>query len=196
MNKTSTVGLFFGSFNPIHIGHLAIANYLKAFYPLKEVWFVVSPHNPLKDKKSLLDQYQRLHMVNLAISDCDFLKASDIEFKLSLPSYTVNTLVYLKETFPKKTFALIMGADNLQSIKKWKNYEYILENQKIFVYPRPGIEIPQEYQNHKNITITDAPIMDISSSFIRKSISNKKDVRYFLPQTVYDYICEMNFYIK
>ncbi|MEO8761938.1 MAG: nicotinate (nicotinamide) nucleotide adenylyltransferase [Bacteroidia bacterium] len=192
MKKT---GLFFGSFNPIHIGHLALANYLVSFTDLDEVWFVVSPHNPLKDKQSLLAQNHRLYMVKLATEDHSKFKASDIEFKLSQPSYTINTLVHLKEKYPKKDFSLIMGMDNLQNFHKWKNYEQILDKHSIYVYPRLQSDAGN-FINHPNIKITEAPIMEISSSFIRKAILDKKDVTCFMPEKVATYVDEMNFYRK
>ncbi|MGZ3903423.1 MAG: nicotinate (nicotinamide) nucleotide adenylyltransferase [Bacteroidia bacterium] len=188
-------GLFFGSFNPIHVGHMVLANYMLEFTDLDEVWFVVSPHNPLKDKKTLLAQNHRLAMVRLAVEDHDGLKASNIEFKLPQPSYTINTLAHLKEKYPKKEFSLIMGMDNLQTFEKWKNYEQILKNHKLYVYPRPRLE-PGKFANHPQVNLTDAPIMDISSTFIRKAIIEKKDVSCFMPEKVAAYIDEMNFYKK
>jgi nicotinate-nucleotide adenylyltransferase len=188
------VGLFFGSFNPIHIGHLALANYMLAYTDLKEIWFVVSPHNPLKEKKTLLEDRQRLHMVSLAVEGFPKMKASDIEFKLPQPSYTVNTLVHLKEKYPKKEFALIMGADTLATLPKWKNVEHILEH-KIFVYPRPNAD-GGIYKNHVSVNMTDAPLMDISSTFIREGIKNKKRLDFFLHPKVAEYIEEMGFYKK
>lgn len=197
------VGLYFGSFNPIHIGHLIIANHMVDATDMDQVWMVVSPHNPLKKKKSLLEDYHRLALVNEAIEDNDNLRASDIEFKLDQPSYTANTLAYLKEKHPNLEFALIMGEDNLRTFHKWKNYEHILENYSIYVYPRVLTiqELEKDklennnLQSHPNIHYCqDAPIMKISSSFIRKRIKNKGDVRYLLPQPVMQYIDEMNFY--
>jgi len=201
------VGLYFGTFNPIHIGHLIISNYMADYTDLDEVWLVVSPQNPLKKKKSLLEDYHRLAIVRVAIEDNDNLRESDIEFKMPRPSYTADTLAYLKEKYPNNEFHLIMGEDNLRTFHKWKNYEYILENHKIFVYPRVltiqeeqeveqiGYLPANELQNHKNITFCeDAPVMKVSSSFIRQAIKDKKDVRYLLTDTVYKYIDEMNFY--
>ncbi len=187
------IGLFFGSFNPIHVGHMVLANYMASFTDMKQVWFVVSPHNPLKEKASLLDQQHRLHLVNLAIEDCANLKSSNIEFGLSQPSYTINTLAHLKEKYPKHTFSLIMGEDNLASFTKWKNYEVILQNHKIYVYPRPHVPVT-ELKNHPQIIVTDAPIMDISSTFIRSSIKAKKNVACFMHPSVWNYIDEMSFY--
>ncbi len=188
-------GLFFGSFNPIHVGHMALANYILSYTDLEEIWFVVSPHNPLKDKKTLLAQNHRLAMVRIAVEYFPRFKASNIEFKLSQPSYTVNTLAHLKEKYPHKSFSLIMGMDNLQSFDKWKNYEQILKKHTIYVYPRPGLDAGK-FANHPSVVITEAPVMEISSSFIRKAISEKKDVRFFMPENVAQYVKEMNFYKK
>lgn len=187
------VGLFFGSFNPIHVGHMVLANYMASFTDLDEVWFVVSPHNPLKEKKSLLHQNQRLHLVNLAIGDNGRFKSSNIEFGLPQPSYTVNTLAHLKEKYPSHLFSLIIGEDNLGSFTKWKNYEEILRKHKLYVYPRPNCE-PAELKDHPNIIMTEAPVMEISSTFIRNSIKAKKDVSCFMPPAVWQYIDEMSFY--
>ncbi len=188
------VGLYFGSFNPIHVGHLVIANYMLEFSPMDELWFVVSPQNPDKEKNSLLDDYQRLRMVELAIDDMPHYRASSIEFSLPQPSYTVNTLAHLADKYPNHTFSLIMGGDNLQSFNKWKNYQRILENYKLYVYPRPGFVLPQEFQGNPNITIVNAPLMDISSSFIRKCIKEGKQVQGFMPHQAWKYLDEMNFY--
>jgi len=201
------VGLYFGTFNPIHIGHLIISNYMADYTDLDEVWLVVSPQNPLKKKKSLLEDYHRLAIVRVAIEDNDNLRESDIEFKMPRPSYTADTLAYLKEKHPKNEFHLIMGEDNLRTFHKWKNFEYILENHKLYVYPRvltvqEEQEIAQigylpsnDLQNHKNVIFCeDAPVMKVSSSFIRQAIKDNKDVRYLLTDTVYQYIDRMNFY--
>ncbi len=187
------VGLFFGSFNPIHIGHMALANYMLEFTDMGEVWFVVSPHNPLKEKSSLLHQNQRLHMVNLAIGDHGNLKSSNIEFNLPQPSYTINTLAHLKGKYPKHTFSLIIGEDNLVSFPKWKNFEQILTNYKLYVYPRPGYQKNELYTN-PNIVFTNAPLIEVSSTFIRSGIAIKKDMQFFLPLAVWQYIDEMHFY--
>ncbi len=189
-------GLFFGSFNPVHIGHMAIANYMVEFTELERVWLVVSPHNPHKEKSSLLGDKHRLRLVREAIGDHKKLKASDIEFKLAQPSYTVNTLAHLKEKHPKDEFALIMGYDNLLGFHKWKNHEEILKHHDIYVYPRLNKEgaKPLLSLDHPRVKMTEAPLMEISASFIREAISKKKDVRHFLPQAVWEYIGEMNFY--
>ncbi|KJD33915.1 nicotinate-nucleotide adenylyltransferase [Tamlana nanhaiensis] len=189
------IGLYFGSFNPIHIGHLVIANHMAEHSELNEIWFVVTPHNPFKKKSSLLDNYQRLEMVHLATESYDKLKPSDIEFNLPQPNYTVNTLAYLQEKHPKHEFALIMGEDNLNSFHKWKNYEVILENHHIYVYPRISEnKAPVHLLNHEKIHAVNAPIMQISSTNIRNAIKNSKNVRPLLPQQVWKYLDDMNFY--
>lgn len=193
--NSNTTGLFFGSFNPIHIGHLALANYFVEFCDLKELWFVVSPHNPLKDKGTLLHHRHRILMVNLAIEGNTKLKASNIEFKLPQPSYTINTLAHLKEKFPKKNFALIMGSDNLKTFHKWKNYEEILKKNRILVYPRPGYD-GGELLKHPSVTLTEAPVIEISSSFIRNAIKEGKSPEFFTHPAVWKYIQEMHFYQK
>lgn len=201
------VGLYFGTFNPIHIGHLIISNYIADYTDLDQVWLVVSPQNPLKKKKSLLKDYHRLAIVNVAIEDNDNLRSSDIEFKMPRPSYTSDTLAYIKEKYPDIDFNLIMGEDNLRTFHKWKNYEYILENHHLYVYPRV-LTISEEAEvneigylpknnlhTHKNVVLLDdAPVMKVSSSFIRQAIKDGHDVRYLLTNPVYQYIDEMNFY--
>jgi nicotinate-nucleotide adenylyltransferase len=188
-------GLFFGSFNPVHIGHMAIANYMAEFTGLKEIWFVVSPQNPLKKKENLLDSYQRLHMVNLAIDDDRRFKVSNIEFSLPQPSYTIDTLVYLQEKYADRKFVPIMGSDSLETIPKWKNYQQILADFEISVYPRPGMD-PVLKTLYPAVHFVPAPQMEISSSFIRQSIKAGKDLKFFLPAKVYQYLSEMNFYKK
>jgi len=186
-------GLFFGSFNPIHIGHLAIANYMVEFTDLDKIWFVVSPHNPLKQKNTLLSDQHRLQMVRLAIEFDNRFKASNIEFDMPQPSYTINTLTYLKEKYPKHEFVLIMGSDGLTTFNKWKNYKELIANYQRYVYPRPGT--PTELlQNIENGIIVNAPSIEISSTFIRDAISEGKDVRYFVPEKVWQFIHEMNFF--
>ncbi|MDA9069646.1 nicotinate (nicotinamide) nucleotide adenylyltransferase [Algibacter sp.] len=189
------IGLYFGSFNPIHIGHLVIANHLAEYSDLDQIWFVVTPHNPFKKKSSLLDDFQRLEMVYRATQDYTKLKPSDIEFNLPQPNYTINTLVHLQEKHPDYAFSLIMGEDNLKSFHKWKNYELILENHHIYVYPRISKDrVETQFDGHKNIHVIDAPIMELSSTFIRKSIKSGKNVQPMLPQHVWEYLDEMNFY--
>lgn len=160
---------------------------------LKEVWFVVSPHNPLKQKSGLADMYDRLEMARLATENAPHLKVSDIEFKLPQPSYTIDTLAHLKEKYPEKEFALIMGADNLASFKKWKNYELLLQKHQIFVYPRPNIDI-REWENHPSVVITATPQMDISSTFIRSAIKQKKSIQFLVPDAVIDFMDKKSLY--
>lgn len=187
------VGLFFGSFNPIHIGHLIIANYMANHTNLDQVWLVVSPHNPLKDKKDLIQVYDRLEMAKLAIDDSENIKVSDVELKLPQPSYTIDTLIHLKERYPEHEFSLIMGSDNLKSLKKWKNYTLILRDYHIYVYPRPG-DVNDEWLSHPNITITKTPLMEISASFIRSAIAAEKSVKFFLPDQVIRFIESKSLY--
>lgn len=195
MANSKKIGLYFGTFNPIHIGHLVIANHMANYTDLDEVWFVVSPHNPFKNKNNLLDDYARLELVHRAVEDYDQLRVTDIEFGLPQPSYTVNTLVNLNEKYPKHHFSLIMGGDNLNAFHKWKNYEMILENHQLYVYPRLA-NTSSQLDHHKKVNLVGAPIMQISSSFIRNAIKTKKDVRAMLPAKVWDYIDEMNYYTK
>lgn len=188
------IGLFFGTFNPIHIGHLIIGNFMAEFSDLEEIWFVVTPHNPLKEKRTLLPDNHRFRMVEDALEDYSKLKASNIEFGLPQPNFTVNTLAYLSEKYPDHNFNLIMGEDNLFTLHKWKNFEFLLENYAIYTYPRV-------YEGKKETTFPNAkiypikaPIVEISSTFIRESIKSKKDIRPMLPPKVWDYIDRMNFY--
>lgn len=187
------VGLFFGSFNPIHIGHLIIANYMANHTDLDQVWLVVSPHNPLKEKSDLINMYDRLEMAKLATDDALNIRVSDIELKLPQPSYTIDTLTYLKEKYPEHNFSLIMGSDNLLSLKKWKNYELILRDYHIHVYPRPGYE-NHDYLNHPAVSITSTPLMELSATFIRRSIKEGKSVQYFLQDKVLAFIEGKNLY--
>jgi nicotinate-nucleotide adenylyltransferase len=195
------VGLYFGSFNPIHIGHQAIAGYMTEYAELDQVWYVVSPHNPLKKKETLLADHQRLHMVNLAIGDNKRLKACDIEFKLPVPSYTIDTLTYLDEKYPKNEFSLVMGEDNLYTLHKWKNVKELINRCRIYIYPRPDIGKPissmlSQILESADLHIVKAPLMDISGTFIRQGIRDGKDMSYFLPPAVWKYIVEMHFYEK
>ena len=190
------VGLFFGTFNPIHIGHLVIANHMVEFSDLEEVWLVVTPRSPFKLKKSLLENHHRYQLVYEAIKDYPQLKVSDIEFTLTQPNYTVNTLVQLEEKYGNDyQFALLMGEDNLKGFHKWKNYELILEHYALYVYPRLGEgQVPEPFRDHPSIHRVDAPIMEISSTFIRKQHKAGKDIRAMLPESVWKYMDEMNFY--
>ncbi|MFO7842374.1 MAG: nicotinate (nicotinamide) nucleotide adenylyltransferase [Bacteroidales bacterium] len=189
------IGLFFGSFNPIHIGHLAIANYMVEFGGLDEVWLIVSPHNPLKNEETLLDETQRLKMVQLALPENSKIKPSAVEFNLPKPSYTIDTFNYLSDNYPDKQFKIILGTDNFKSFHQWKSYRKILANYDILVYPRAGYDIG-EYKKYPNISLIDAPLLEISSSFIRKSLQNGKNVQYFLPCGIYDYIKTNHLYKK
>lgn len=192
MKKT---GLFFGSFNPVHVGHLIIANAMLSHSDLEEVWFVVSPQNPLKERQSLLADRQRLQMVRLAIDENPRLRASDVEFHLPIPSYTSLTLAHLSERYPDKEFCLIMGSDNLATFTRWRNWESILENYRLYVYPRPGsADCP--LAAHPHVTLVDVPMIDISSTYIREQIRQGRDVRYLLTEPVYKYLTEMHFYEK
>ena len=186
-------GLYFGSFNPIHIGHMIIANHVANHSSLKEIWFVVSPHNPLKKKSSLLADHHRLTLVRSAVEEDPRFKASDIEFSLDQPSYTSITLAYLKEKYPDVEFSLIMGGDNLASLDKWRNYESILANYPIVLYSRPGFNSDKLIEMGK-ITVVDAPQMNISSSHIRNEIVNGNSVKYLMPFPAWQYLDEMNFY--
>ena len=189
------IGLYFGTFNPIHVGHLTIANHLAEYSDLDKIWFVVTPHSPFKKKSSLLDNRQRYEMVYRATEDYIKLEPSDIEFNLPQPNYTINTLTYLQEKYPDYEFSLIMGEDNLKSFHKWKNYELILERHDIYVYPRISEgNIETQFDLHPKIHKVDAPIMELSSTFIRKAIKNGKNARPMLPEHVWEYIDEMNFY--
>lgn len=180
------IGLFFGSFNPIHNGHLIIANYICEVTGLDKVWLVVSPQNPLKPREALLKEYDRLHLINLAIENNTNLKASNIEFKLPRPSYTIDTLTYLKEKYPQHTFVLIMGSDNLATLHKWKNYQLLLEGYEILVYKRRGYE-DNPYPKHQ-IRMLDFPYLDISATFIRENIRKGVSMQFFLPESVWEYI--------
>ena len=191
------IGLYFGTFNPIHIGHLIIANHMAEFSNLDQIWMVVTPHNPLKKKSTLLDDYHRLQMVHLATEDFTKIKPSDIEFKLLQPNFTVNTLVHLEEKYPNYEFSLIMGEDNLKSFHKWKNYEIILAHHEIYVYPRLSVEEDVlQLKNHSKIHFIAAPIVEISSTFIRDNIKNGKNVKPLLSNKVWEYIDHNNFYRK
>lgn len=191
------IGLYFGTFNPIHVGHLIIANHLVENSDLDEIWMVVTPHNPFKKKSSLLDNYDRLEMVELATKSYEKIFPSDVEFKLPQPNYTVYTLAHIVEKHPKYQFSLIMGEDNLKSLHKWKNYETILEDYTIYVYPRisEGVVVTQ-FDEHPKIHRVNAPIIEISSTLIRNGIKSNKNMRPLLSDAVWQYIDKMNFYKK
>jgi nicotinate-nucleotide adenylyltransferase len=195
------IGLYFGSFNPVHIGHIAIAGYMTEFAGLDQVWFVVSPHNPLKKKETLLADHQRLYMTQLAIGENVRLSASDIEFKLPVPSYTIDTLAYLGEKYPKNEFCLVMGEDNLYTLYKWKNINELISKYSIYVYPRPdqvklSSPLLDQIFSIADIHHVQAPVMNISGTFIRDGIKEGKDMSYFLSPPVWKYIKEMHFYEK
>ncbi len=194
--KVKKVGLYFGTFNPIHIGHLAIANHMVEFSALDEVWFIITPQSPFKKKHSLLDNHHRYQMVFEAVQDYPNLKPSTIEFDLPQPNYTINTLLLLEEQYGKEhDFSLIMGEDNLKSFHKWKNYESILEHHAIYVYPRISKgKMEHQFEGHPKIIKVDAPIMEISSTFIRNAHKEGKNIKPLLPAPVWKYMDEMNFY--
>jgi nicotinate-nucleotide adenylyltransferase len=205
--KNKQIALYFGTFNPIHVGHLSIANYIAQQDEVDEVWLVVSPQNPLKQKDSMLADYHRIAMVREAIADNSMLKASDIEFDLPQPSYTIDTLTYIQEKYPNYNFSIIVGEDNLRSFPKWKNYEVILSNFQMWVYPRhttrydlehkgDPVIVSELYENENVHFLKNVPLMAISSSFIRKQIKNKKSPKYLLTPPVLKYIEEMHFYEK
>ena len=187
------IGLFFGSFNPIHVGHLIVADNMLQTTDMDELWFVVSPQNPLKERRTLLADHHRLEMVRRSIDDDYRMRVCDAEMHLPLPSYTVVTLAHLSEQYPDKRFSIIMGGDNLANFRHWRNYEYILEHYDIYVYPRPGSE-PDDLAQHPHVHLVEVPTMDISSSFIRRRIAEGHVPRYMLTPPVYDYLTEMHFY--
>lgn len=194
-------GLYFGSFNPIHIGHMAIANYMVEFTELDEVWFVISPQNPLKKRATLLEDHHRIRLAEIATDDDDRFSVSDIETKMPKPSYTIDTLTWLKEKYTGREFGLIMGGDNLATLNKWKNAEELVKNFTLYVYPRKGNNISvnraiEDLIKMASIVIAEAPLMEISGTFIRNSIAEGKDIRHYLPAKVWTYIDEMNFYRK
>jgi nicotinate-nucleotide adenylyltransferase len=188
------IGLYFGSYNPIHTGHLIIAGHVAAHCSIDQVWFVVSPHNPLKESKSLLNEYDRLHLVKLAIAEDPRFKASDIEFHLPRPSYTIDTLTYLSEKFPQHLFSVIMGGDSFQNISQWKNYQQLLDNYALIIYRRPGYNVEHRLPA-KDLQFTDAPMLDISATFIRNELKAGRSIRYLVPDTVAQYIKENRYYL-
>lgn len=189
------IGLYFGSFNPIHVGHLIIANTMVEATDLEEVWFVVSPQNPFKVRKSLLHEFDRLDMVRLAIGDNYHLRASDIEFHLPKPSYTIDTLAHLYDKFPQHHFSLIMGEDNLEHFHKWKNAEQILKYHRLLVYPRPGVGEVGELKEHPQVTYVEAPLMEISATYIRNQVKEGRSLQYLVPDAVAERIRGSKFYL-
>lgn len=189
------IGLFFGSFNPIHTGHLIIANLVVEATEVDQVWFIVSPLNPLKSSSSLLHEFDRLDMVEAAVNDNYNLKVSDVEFRMPKPSYTIHTLTYLAEKYTQHQFKLIIGEDNLRQFPNWKNHEIILQDFGLYVYPRPS---PNEssLKNHPNVTFVEAPVLDISASFIRKCIREGKSIRYMVPDPVWEIINSRKYYLS
>jgi nicotinate-nucleotide adenylyltransferase len=187
------IGLYFGSFNPIHIGHLIIASYVANHTDMQQVWFVVSPQNPLKPSSVLLNEYHRLHLVHLAVEDDLRLKASDVEFKLPRPSYTIDTLTYLREKYPKHEFSVIMGSDSFQNLPRWKNFELLVKNYPIIVYKRKAFTITDTFG--ANVVILEAPMLEISATEIRENIKSGKTIRYLVPEKVREEI-EQNSYYK
>ena len=194
MSATQKIGLLFGSFNPIHMGHLIIANIMAEHADLKKVWLVVSPQNPFKPSKTLLHEFDRYDMVRAAVFDNYKVEVSDVEFNLPKPSYTIHTLVHLSEKHPDKEFKIIMGEDNLEGFTRWKNYERILENFGLYVYPRPGAQL-SELKTHPHVKMIDAPLLDISATFIRNCIRNKQSIRYLVPDAVEAIIRDKGFYL-
>ncbi len=187
------IGLFFGSFNPIHVGHMIIANVMAENTDLIKVWFVVSPQNPLKPSRGLLHEFDRYDMVKAAIADNYKLEVSDVEFHLPKPSYTIHTLAHLTEKHPGKEFKLILGEDNLENFTKWKNYEQILQHHGLYVYPRPHVT-NTDLKSHPNVTMIDAPLLDISATYIRNCIKSNKSIRYLVPEPIEQMIRTKQFY--
>jgi nicotinate-nucleotide adenylyltransferase len=187
------IGLFFGSFNPIHMGHLIIANVMAQNTDLDKVWLVVSPQNPFKPSKGLLHEFDRYDLVKAAIADNFKLEVSDVEFHLPKPSYTIHTLAYLTEKYPNKEFKVIIGEDNLENFTKWKNHEQILDQYGLYVYPRPHVT-NSDLKRHPQVTIVEAPMIDISATYIRTCVKNNKSIRYLVPETVENMIRMKNFY--
>jgi nicotinate-nucleotide adenylyltransferase len=187
------IGLYFGSFNPIHTGHLIIANHVISHTEVDKIWFVVSPHNPLKDSHSLLNEYDRLYLVNLAIQDNNKFRASNVEFHLPKPSFTIDTLAYLTEKFPLEKFSVILGSDSFQNIHRWKNFEQLVARYSFVVYNRPGFTITETYG--ADLTILEAPMLDISSTFIRRQVKEKRSIKYLVPEAVETYIAGNGYYL-
>ena len=194
------IGLFFGSFNPIHVGHLIIANTMATTTDLEQVWFVVSPQNPFKKTRSLLHEFDRLDMVERAIADNSRLKATDIEFSMSRPSYTIDTLRKLQEKYPQHNYTLIIGEDNLEQFANWKAHDEIMNEFGLYVYPRPNRadgtpSVKSPFLNHQNVRVIQAPLLDISATFIRESIRTNRSIRYMVPEVVEEMIVRKKFYV-
>jgi nicotinate-nucleotide adenylyltransferase len=188
------IGLFFGSFNPVHVGHLIIANHVLNFTPLKKIWFIVSPQNPFKTSTSLLNEYNRLHFLKVATEDDNRIKVSDVEFKLARPSYTAVTLIHLEEKYPGNSFSIIMGSDSFQNLHKWKNYESIIKNYPLYIYRREGFTI--ENKINANLVVVDAPMLQVSATEIRQLIKENKSIRYMVPDKVREEIEAGGYYRK
>jgi nicotinate-nucleotide adenylyltransferase len=188
------IGLFFGSFNPIHVGHLVVANVMATATDLEQVWFVVSPQNPFKKNKSLLHEFDRYDMVQMAIADNHRLQVTDIEFAMPRPSYTIDTLIHLEAKFPQHQFKLIIGEDNLAQFPNWKNSEKILEYFGLYVYPRPQ-SAPHPFAQHSQVQFVQAPLLDISATFIRECLKNRRSIRYLVPDQVMDHLERKGFYL-
>lgn len=188
------VGLFFGSFNPVHSGHLMIANYFIEFAGLEKIWFMVTPQNPFKSNGELLDENQRLEMLEMAIDGDPKFAASDFEFNLPRPSYTVNTLAKLRETYPEHTYTPIVGGDNLQSFHLWKDYKQILDHHDVYVYRRSGFHENPLLANHPRIRVFEVPLLNISSTYVREMIQAGKSVKYLVPEKVQIYIDQHKLY--
>ena len=186
------IGLFFGSFNPVHSGHLIIANHILNETDIEKIWFIISPQNPLKTESSLLNEYHRLHLVRVATENDSRIRASDIEFGLPRPSYTVNTLAYLTEKFPENKFCIIMGSDSFQNLHKWKNFEVIVQHYDLYVYRRPGFEINNTL--NARLYVQDAPLLQLSATYIRKCILEGKSIRYMAPDAVLEEIEKGNYF--
>jgi len=187
------IGLYFGSFNPVHIGHLIIASHIANLTPLQQIWFVISPQNPLKQSNNLINEHHRKHLIDLAIEGEKKLRSSNIEFKLPRPSYTIDTLTYLAEKYPQHQFSIIMGSDSFSNIKRWKNHEVLLKNYEVFIYQRPGFKVKAEMLTDK-IKILEAPLLEISSTHIRDMVRQKKSIRYLVPDIVKEEIEAQQYY--
>jgi len=186
------IGLYFGSFNPIHVGHLIIASHVVNNSELDQIWFIISPQNPLKKEGSLLNEHHRKHLIDLSIEGEKKLRTSDIEFKLPKPSYTIDTMTYLSEKYPKHTFSIIMGSDSFTNIKRWKNYEALLNNYEIYIYERPGFRVKEMIG--AKLTMLQAPLLEISSTRIRELIHSKKSIKFLVPDVVKEEIEKHQYY--